>query len=202
MVERLSAIADYDRDRRGRDAADGGRRVRLSEVQGGYLAQIDAFRGREERIAREITARLGIPSMVGLHRCLVTAEARLYGLTPWQTWWLARDEAPLRALAVALDASAGSVTLLSAARTHFAVAGSGARELLMRGIALDLDPAVFEVGCCALTGLHHTGVLLERSAEDRYELYVQRTYAASIWEWLLDAALPFGFDIGLDAPWD
>jgi hypothetical protein len=46
-----------------------------------------------------------------------------------------------------------------------------------------------------LTGLHHTPVLLLRSAQNRYEIFALRTFALSVWEWLTDAALPWGYDI-------
>lgn len=73
--------------------------------------------------------------------------------------------------------------------------GGAAREVLERGIALDLHPTVFAVGHFAQTGLHHVPVLLERVGEQRYALYVPTTWAVSVWEWLADAALPFGYDI-------
>jgi kynureninase len=46
----------------------------------------------------------------------------------------------------------------------------------------------------ALTGLHHTPIMILRSGESRYELYVMRTFALCTWEWLIDAALPFGYE--------
>jgi sarcosine oxidase subunit gamma len=92
----------------------------------------------------------------------------------------------------------GTVTPLSHSRVRLAVAGEPVLGLLVKGIALDLHPSVFPIGCAAQTGLHHTGVLLERTAEHRFELYVLRTFAVSIWEWLIDAALPFGYDTSLE----
>ena len=71
-------------------------------------------------------------------------------------------------------------------------AATFARACLQRGIALDLHPPVFAVGHFAQTALHHVPVLLERSADLRYELQVPTTWAVSVWEWLSDAVLPFG----------
>ena len=48
------------------------------------------------------------------------------------------------------------------------------------------------IGQFALTGIHHTPVLVHRSGEQRYEIYAMRTFALSVWEWLSDAALPLG----------
>src|SRR5271163_543348 len=77
------------------------------------------------------------------------------------------------------------------------ITGLQARDVLAKGISLDLHPAVFQVGRGAQTGLHHTGVFLERVGDDSYEIYVQCSYAESIWEWLIDAALPFGYDVAV-----
>ena len=64
----------------------------------------------------------------------------------------------------------------------------------MQGIPLDLHLDVFREGQFALTGLHHTPVLL-LPAPDRYEIFAMRSFALSVWEWLTDAALEFGYDI-------
>ena len=69
---------------------------------------------------------------------------------------------------------------------------------LRRAPCSDLHPSVFRVGDFAQTALHHTGILLERCAESRYELFASRTYSASIWEWIIDAALPFGYDVRVE----
>ncbi len=74
-----------------------------------------------------------------------------------------------------LPPAAGTVTLLSAGRVRLRIAGPQARDVLARGISLDLHPAVFQVGQSAQTGLHHTGVFLERVGDDSYEIYVLRT---------------------------
>jgi sarcosine oxidase gamma subunit len=39
-------------------------------------------------------------------------------------------------------------------------------------------------------------VLLHRAAPTSYELYLPRTFAVSLWEWLCDAALAEGFEVG------
>jgi sarcosine oxidase subunit gamma len=97
-----------------------------------------------------------------------------------------------------LDPAIGSVTLLSTARVRLAVEGPRVQDALARGIALDLHPAVFAVGQFAQTGVHHVPVLLERVREQCFELQVPTTWAVSVWEWLTDAALPFGYHIATE----
>ncbi len=33
------------------------------------------------------------------------------------------------------------------------------------------------------------------SGQIEFELYALRTYAASTWDWLIDAALPYGYEV-------
>jgi sarcosine oxidase subunit gamma len=89
----------------------------------------------------------------------------------------------------------GAVTSLSHSRSRIFIEGRAAAEVLAKGIPLDFHPTVFTVGQFALTGLHHTPVLVHHSGETRYEIYAMRTFALSVWEWLTDAALPVGFDV-------
>lgn len=83
------------------------------------------------------------------------------------------------------------VTPLSHSRTRIYVEGPSARDVLAKGIAIDLDPGVFRPGMFALTGLHHTPVLLHCVTPSRFEIYAMRTFSANAWEWLADAALEF-----------
>jgi sarcosine oxidase gamma subunit len=39
--------------------------------------------------------------------------------------------------------------------------------------------------------------MIHRSGDNRYDLYVMRTFALWAWEWLTDAALPYGYEIVL-----
>jgi sarcosine oxidase subunit gamma len=63
--------------------------------------------------------------------------------------------------------------------------------VLAKGLPIDLHPTVFTPGTFAMTGLHHTPVLLHCVSENHFELYAMRTFALDAWEWLEDAALEF-----------
>lgn len=80
--------------------------------------------------------------------------------------------------AVAEDLSHGMVRIR--------VAGRRAPSLLAAGIAMDLHPAVFPTGSRAVTAYRDVSVVLHVSAEDTYDLYVLRSFATSLWEWLAD----------------
>jgi len=43
----------------------------------------------------------------------------------------------------------------------------------------------------AMTGIHHTPVLVHCVSDNRFEIYALRTFALSVHDWLTDAALEF-----------
>lgn len=194
MFKRQSALVGVLKPR-GRDGAGGQRRLRLGEARGWNLVQIAAFGATVAELERAVRPLLGadLPARVG--DAATVGDRRLLKTGPEQFWIITRDGEDLAAqLQAAVAPAIGAVTPLSHSRTCIFIEGPAARELLS-GIAIDFHPDVFRPNCFALTGLHHAPVLIHRSGENRYELYALRTFALSAWEWLIDAALPLGYDI-------
>jgi heterotetrameric sarcosine oxidase gamma subunit len=167
-------------------------RLRLTELRGWHLAHLTAFRAHSEEFRQRLAEAFGAAPPVDLYCGITHGNVRLVRLTRDQYWWIAGDDTGLRRLSQQLPPPVGAVTTLSAARVRLRIEGPAACDMLAKGIAIDLHPALFTVGRSAQTGLHHSGIFLERVASDAYEIFVPRTFAASIWEWLLDAALPYG----------
>ena len=94
------------------------------------------------------------------------------------------------AIAAKLDGIA-ILTPLSHSRTRIFIEGAPARDVLSKGIPLDFHPTVFKPGMFAMTGIHHTPVLVHCVSENRFEIYALRTFALSVHDWLTDAALEF-----------
>jgi sarcosine oxidase subunit gamma len=191
MFESRSALAAYAGAGR-KPAAVEGPQLRIAEIRGWQLAQLTAWRAAREEFTRRLAAAFGAAPPEQLCHGITHGAVHLVRLTRDQYWWVSAEAAGMEPLRSTLPGTCGALTELTDARVRLGVSGSGARELLSAGIALDLHPAVFIVGQGAQTGLHHTGIFLERVAEDGYELYVPRTFAATIWEFLVDAALPHG----------
>jgi sarcosine oxidase subunit gamma len=81
------------------------------------------------------------------------------------------------------------VTDLGHSRTVIRITGTSATALLARGIAIDLDDGAFPVDRFAQTAIREVGVLLHRAAGESFDLYVPRSFAAWLWDWLTEAAL-------------
>jgi len=193
MLERRSALGL--KPSMGRDGAQGTRRLRLGEMHGWQLAQLGAFRGTEVAVAAAVRQSMGLEMPEAAFASASHGGDLALRIAADQFWVVTTDGARLAALAAAVGPDVGTVTILSASRTRIVIEGDASRELLGRLVAIDLDPRVFAVGHHAQTGMHHVGGLLFRAGADRYEFFALRTYAASTWELLADAALPFGYDV-------
>ena len=106
-----------------------------------------------------------------------------------------------------LEGEHASVIDVSAQRTVIEVAGADARDVLLKGCTLDLHPRAFGVGACAQTLLARTQiVLLARSDEPAFWMFVRASFAEYLAEWLLDASAEYRGAAPLDlslhsAPW-
>jgi len=122
----------------------------------------------------------------------------LLGIGPGRWLLIASDGAPDEFPGANLEAAFEVAVETGDAWTQFAISGSAARDLLAKGCALDLHPGAFPEGGCAVTRfaqlrcvLHHAGV--------GYRLLVGRSHAASLAEWLVEAAAEFGLEVKVPA---
>jgi methylglutamate dehydrogenase subunit D len=180
----------------GRSGVAGQRRLRLGEERGWSLVQLSAFAAKTAELRRTVRHSLGADLPLHVGEAAVFGSRVLMKVGSEEFWVITRnDEDSAPALRAAVAPAVGGVIPLSHARTCIWIEGLCARAALATAIAVDLDPEAFRSGSFALTGLHHTPVLIYRSRETRYELYVMRTFALWTWEWLTDAALPFGYEV-------
>ena len=194
MFERASAL-EKSIATGGRAGSTGATALRMGMRCNWQLVQLGTYGGRTEALNAALLTTLGVALPVSSSEVLRHERHQLYRLAADQYWIVTEDAAVPAALARAVPADVASLTVLSHARVRIALQGGAAVALLGKLVSVDLRPQAFAVGRFAQTGLHHVGVLLERLGADSFELYVLRTYAASTWEWMIDAALPFGYEV-------
>ncbi|WP_395018855.1 sarcosine oxidase subunit gamma [Dongia sp.] len=154
----------------------------LGEVRNFTLTQVAGFGGFEA----DVTAVAG--ALPTTNDQAAESNGRTVFRTGPQSFWFvgpANDDLASRLAGKAI------VTPLSSSRSRISIEGRAARDVLRKGIPIDLHERVFTPGKFAQTGVHHTPVLLHCIAEQRFELYAMRTFALNVWEWLEDAALEF-----------
>ncbi len=78
-------------------------------------------------------------------------------------------------------------------RVVLEVVGPRVRDVLAKGLPIDLHPASFQVGHVALTSASHIGVQLWQTAVDPvYRIAVARSFFTSFWHWLATSASEYG----------
>jgi sarcosine oxidase subunit gamma len=200
VLKSRSALESY-RVNAGVDGDDGrGAALRLGEITHTHLIQLGVYPGGAPRVAAAVLPILGEPLPDSSVCAAVAGDHLIMRIALDQYWVLSRsgDSGLDDRLRSAIPADAGCVTSLEAARTRLLIEGRAARALLCRLVAIDLHPTVFPINGFAQTGIHHVGGLLLRANEDRYEFFALRTFAASTWEVLLDAAHSFGYEKSME----
>ena len=122
-------------------------------------------------------------------------ETAILAIGPGRFLLESGDPALPAKLAELIGAELGAVTDLSHARSVVRISGPKASWVLSKGLALDLDPAVFPPLDVAQSAIHEVGVLIRRLSAESFDLYVYRGFALSFWEWLTEAGAETGYRI-------
>lgn len=122
--------------------------------------------------------------------------ARLLGLGP-DIWLLVCDAPASAAGALTPGGPIGDAFDATLDTTHaytrIGIGGTQAVEFIAKACALDLHPRHFEPGACAAAGFAGMRVIIWRAMDaDRFDLLVGRSYAVSLWEWMIDGAAEYG----------
>ncbi|MCW5716066.1 MAG: hypothetical protein KIT43_16255 [Bauldia sp.] len=152
----------------------------VEEIVGRSIVTVVARAGQEAALRAVVETALGVLLPEGPRR-VAGQEIAFIGIGPGK--WLAIG-LPVAALAPLADVAA--IVDQSGAYGVLSLTGAGARRLLGRAVAIDLDDAAFGAGSVATTIIEHVGVTLVRTAATppAYELYVVRSYARSLAHWL------------------
>jgi methylglutamate dehydrogenase subunit D len=167
----------------------------VAERLGLGLATVAARRGAPVRAAVKSSYRVDLPddSTVGQG-----PEVSFVGYGPGQ--WLAVSETLVG------DALAGdlkqrlkglaSVSDQSGGRTVLRLSGPRARDVLAKGLPIDLHPKAFGPGSAATSTISLMGVQLWQVDEvPTYDIALFRSLSASFWRWLTASAAKFGYEV-------
>lgn len=152
------------------------------------IVQVAAF-GDTAAIAERLSKHFGLTITPAANRAVGADDLAVLWHGPGQ-WLIVRAPAAAQlahelARVCAEDAA---VVGLGHARTVLRFEGSGVRDVLARGTSIDLRPAHFSPGACALTALGKVNALLHAVASETIDVYVPRSYGQAFVEWLHHAA--------------
>lgn len=176
---------------------DGGAGVTISERIGLGLATVAARKGQARSLQDRVREAYGV-DLPQTSRVVVGRDVSFVGYGPGQ--WLAvsetlASEAMARDLAERLKGLA-SISDQSSGRTVIRVSGTRARDVLAKGLPIDLDPRVFPLGSAATSTISLMGVQLWQADDTRsYDIAVFRSLSESFWRWLAASAAEFGYEV-------
>lgn len=102
-------------------------------------------------------------------------------IAPGRAWLI--DGKPPR-----VAAARGAVLELSDSRVRLALSGPLVTAVLARCVPIDLRPAAFPVGEGRVAPIHEVAIFLHRTGVEAFDLYLPRSTAVSLWEWIVEAA--------------
>jgi sarcosine oxidase subunit gamma len=175
--------------------------IRLSLRSNLALASVIARKGQADALAQRIKSvfSLDLPRTPKVVR---SGDIALVWAGPGQ-WLAAKDNAAGHAFEAELrDAFAGlaSVSDQSDGRVVFHARGPRARDVLQKGVLIDLHPGAFKPGDVAVTPIAHIGThLWQVDDTPAYEIAVFRSFADAFRHWLEEAGAEFGMDVAVEA---
>ena len=167
----------------------------ISERIGLGLATVAARRGKADALSQAVANAYGV-DLPTSSRVIQGSQVSFIGYGPGQ--WLAvsaslANEALARELSAKL-AGLASISDQSGGRTVLRISGPHARDVLAKGLPIDLDTRTFPLGSAATSAISHMGVQLWQLDDTRsYDLAIFRSVSESFWSWLTASAAEFGY---------
>jgi methylglutamate dehydrogenase subunit D len=170
--------------------------VVMSELTGLGLATVACRKGQAAALSAKVKQAYSV-DLPASSRVVQGPKVKFIGYGPGQ--WLAVSEtlanealadlmAKLKGLASVSDQSGG--------RTVLRISGERARDVLAKGLPIDLDPRAFPLGSAATSAVSHIGVQLWQGDDTRnYDIAIFRSLTESFWRWLTTSAAEFGYEV-------
>ena len=162
--------------------------VRITERGPLEIVQVAAF-GEPAETAERLSKQFGLAITPAPNRAVAAGDLTILWHGPGQ-WLIVRAPAaaPLADELARVCEEGAAVVDLGHARSVLRLEGEAVRDVLAKGTSIDLRPAHFAPGACALTALGKIGALLHAVAPETIDVYVARSYAQAMIEWLQHAA--------------
>jgi heterotetrameric sarcosine oxidase gamma subunit len=177
----------------GRAGATG---VAIEEVTDLAFASIMCKREKHFALINAVHTAFGIVLPDGPRR-VTRGHVTFAGTGPDQ-WSASADGADAVGFAARVRARIGpfaAVSDQSDARMILRVSGPRVREVLVKGVPVDLHPKAFKPGDIACTVVGYINTQIDRLDETTWQLAAPRSMAGSFWSWLTASAAEFGYEV-------
>lgn len=187
MADRLSAL--HDLLVTGQSGVSGPAGVRLTEIRARTVTQFAAWSGTVAQVGAEAAKAAGVQTAPGPGQAATGANGTLLRVEPLKWWLISETEQP-----VMLSDELGATLDVSQSRSWLRAGGPQSARLLNHVLPIDLSERAFPERSVASTAFHHVGVTLWRDAQD-FNLFLPRSFAASLCEILIETARQYGLEI-------
>lgn len=173
--------------------------ITVTDLDGTALASVQAFPSRAAALPERVRARFGLALPDG-PRLVEAGGTTFLGTGPAR--WLATREGGGNGFAADLATELDGLAAVADQSDGYALLrleGPALRQVLAKGVNIDLHPGAFPVGDVAATAIAHIGVTLWRLEDadgtPRFELALFRSMAGSFWHWLAQSAGEWGLRV-------
>lgn len=176
---------------------DGEPGVTIEERVGLGLATVAARKGKAADLHAAVFSAYGV-RLPDSSRVAQGSQVSFVGYGAGQ--WLAvsetlANEALAQELGQKLKGLA-SISDQSGGRTVLRLSGPRARDVLAKGLPIDLDPRAFPLGSAATSTISLMGVQLWQTDDTKsYDIAIFRSVSASFWRWFTASAAGFGYEV-------
>jgi sarcosine oxidase subunit gamma len=161
------------------------------------LASVIAKKGKRFMLVNAVNTAFGVALPDGPRRA--TRGAVTFAGTGPDQWIASAEGAEAAGFAARLRGRVGpfaAVADQSDARLVLRLSGPRVRDVLAKGIPLDLHPKVFKPGDVANTLAAYVGVQIDMlDAAPTYQVTAPRSMAGTFWSWLSASAAEFGYEV-------
>jgi sarcosine oxidase subunit gamma len=175
----------------GRTGASG---LTITERTDISFATVIARRDQRGTLATACNTAFGLVPPDGPRRVTV-GPLTFAGTGPGQWIVSTQTEPNLAARLRSVISPFAAVTNQSDSRLVLHLSGANVRDVLAKGVALDLHANSFKVGEVAVTQVAYVGVQIDRLDETTWQITTARSTAGSFWSWLSASAAEFGYDV-------
>ena len=179
--------------RYGRAGATG---VVIEEVTDLAFASVTAKREKRFALINAVNTAFGIALPDGPRR-VTRGHVTFASIGPDQ-WIASADGADAAGFAARVRSRIGpfaAVSDQSDARLVLRIRGPRVRDVLAKGVPVDLHPKVFKPGDVACTVVGYINTQIEMLDETTWQLAPPRSMAGSFWSWLTASAAEFGYEV-------
>src|SRR3954469_25635970 len=177
----------------GRAGATG---VVMEECTDLAFASVICKRGKRFALFNAVNTAFGIALPDGPRR-VARGHVTFAAVGPDQ-WIASADGADAIGFASRVRARIGpfaAVSDHSDARLVLRLSGARVRDVLAKGVPVDLHPKAFKPGDIACTVVGYINTQIDMLDETTYQLAAPRSMAGSFWSWLTASAAEFGYEV-------